>query len=150
MENEDAREEFEQILKFCTTVIAYTPLPDEPPWTTLPLPSLHAKNCILVPQNKHTDPFALGVQYAEELHNTQVCILVPGIAFDMSGTRHGRGGGWYDRFLSELPRTWIRVGVTYSEHMSKTPLVRQSWDEPVDWILIFDTKLFTWKTQKVA
>lgn len=150
MENEDAREEFEHILKFCTTVIAYAPLSDEPDWRTLPLPSLHTKKHFIIPQDKQTDPFHLGTQYAEELHNTQVCVLVPGTAFDMSGTRHGRGGGWYDRFLSQLPRTWIRVGVTHSDRISNIPLMRQSWDEPVDWILIFDTKLSSWKIQKVA
>jgi 5,10-methenyltetrahydrofolate synthetase len=39
-------------------------------------------------------------------------VLVPGLVFDMSGGRLGRGKGYYDHFLASLPRSMARIGVT--------------------------------------
>lgn len=40
-------------------------------------------------------------------------ILVPGLAFDRSGVRLGRGGGYYDRLLAGFHG--VRVGVCFEE-----------------------------------
>lgn len=40
-------------------------------------------------------------------------VLVPGVAFDRSGNRIGHGQGYYDRFLSEVPRSTLLVGLAY-------------------------------------
>lgn len=40
-------------------------------------------------------------------------ILVPGLAFDRSGERLGRGGGYYDRFLVGFEG--LRVGICFQE-----------------------------------
>jgi 5-formyltetrahydrofolate cyclo-ligase len=40
-------------------------------------------------------------------------ILVPGLAFDRSGMRLGRGGGYYDRFLVGFEG--LRVGICFQE-----------------------------------
>lgn len=64
-------------------------------------------------------------------------VLVPGLAFDDEGYRIGYGGGYYDRFLSELrirriPHT--TVGLTFSV-CRPTTLPREAFDLPVDYIL---------------
>ena len=39
--------------------------------------------------------------------------LVPGVAFDRRGHRLGHGHGYFDRFLSRLPRTTPTVGLAF-------------------------------------
>jgi 5-formyltetrahydrofolate cyclo-ligase len=39
-------------------------------------------------------------------------VLVPGVAFDLSGNRIGYGKGFYDRFLKDIPRQ-TRFGLAY-------------------------------------
>ncbi len=67
---------------------------------------------------------------------TPVVILIPGRLFDITGTRHGRGGGWYDRFLAAVPREWFRVGFCYESQFSAAPLLREAWDQPMDAVCV--------------
>ena len=46
-------------------------------------------------------------------------VLVPGVAFDLSGNRIGYGKGFYDRFLKDIPRH-IRFGLAYSFQVLKS------------------------------
>ena len=44
-------------------------------------------------------------------------VLVPGVAFDSSGRRLGRGKGFYDRLLAETNNACIKCGVALEEQL---------------------------------
>jgi 5-formyltetrahydrofolate cyclo-ligase len=51
------------------------------------------------------------------------CAFIPGMAFDHDGFRLGRGGGFYDYFLSQAPSTLFRIGLMFSyQQVPKVPL----------------------------
>lgn len=58
-------------------------------------------------------------------------ILVPGVAFDERCNRLGRGGGFYDRFLSVVPPRVLTVGVAFeAQVVHSVPMDRH--DRPLD------------------
>lgn len=60
-------------------------------------------------------------------------VLVPGVAFDASGGRLGRGGGYFDSFLQTLGKGAIAIGIAYDTQM--VPIVpRAAHDLAVDWL----------------
>ena len=65
------------------------------------------------------------------------CVFVPGVAFDHQGFRLGRGGGFYDRFLSLTPPTLPCIGLMFS--LQKVPLVpREPHDQALRSIITED------------
>lgn len=60
-------------------------------------------------------------------------ILVPGLAFDDSGARLGRGGGHYDRLLAQRRGDSDAVGVTVEERVIESVPVHDH-DQRVDWL----------------
>jgi len=59
--------------------------------------------------------------------------LIPVVGWDRQGTRLGRGGGFYDRLLADLPPT-IRVGLAY-DFQQVASLPRDSWDIALDYVI---------------
>ena len=47
-------------------------------------------------------------------------VIVPGIAFDRQGNRLGRGGGYYDRLLSQLPPNVYKIGICFPYQLVDT------------------------------
>lgn len=62
-----------------------------------------------------------GIRVPSKPHKVELpaldVVVVPGIAFDRSGARLGRGGGFYDRFLKSLPEGTMRVGACFSSQL---------------------------------
>jgi len=82
------------------------------------LPGLYG---ILEPDENHTHPVEAGVI---DFH------VVPALALDRSGFRLGRGGGYYDRFLSGIEGRFFTVGICYNCQLVDE-LPREQWDIPV-------------------
>lgn len=60
-------------------------------------------------------------------------VLVPGLAFDLSGNRLGRGKGYYDELLARLPIGVVRIGVSVDAlHVDSLPI--EDHDQKVAWV----------------
>ena len=47
-------------------------------------------------------------------------VFVPGVAFDRLGARLGRGKGFYDRLLNNLPETCLTIGICFKAQLLKS------------------------------
>lgn len=83
---------------------------------------------IMQPQYEHPELFS------PPSMDEELIVIVPGLAFDRSGGRLGRGAGHYDQFLSqpEVARA-TKIGVCWSIQISQRVPV-DSFDVPMDWI----------------
>lgn len=64
-------------------------------------------------------------------------VLVPGLAFDRKGNRLGRGKGYYDQFLSLLPKQVKRFGLAFDfQVLSRIPV--NDLDVPLDLVVTND------------
>jgi 5-formyltetrahydrofolate cyclo-ligase len=61
-------------------------------------------------------------------------IFVPGLAFTADGRRLGRGRGFYDRLLSTLPESVLRVGLCFDSQLVAA-IPDEPHDESVDLVL---------------
>ncbi|MDR0330924.1 MAG: 5-formyltetrahydrofolate cyclo-ligase [Chitinispirillales bacterium] len=60
-------------------------------------------------------------------------VVCPGVVFDESGARIGRGGGYYDRFLRTLKDGGaFKIGYAFDCQISKTPLPKEEYDVAMD------------------
>lgn len=68
----------------------------------------------------HLQQHAFGMQQPDESAPTIgtdaiTLILVPGLAFDHDGFRLGYGGGFYDKWLRDVPLHVPRIGITHAQ-----------------------------------
>ena len=69
-------------------------------------------------------------------------LLVPGLGFDLKGSRLGRGRGFYDRYLTE--RSVIKIGLAWTEQiLDKIPM--ESHDSQMDFII---TEKYCWDVNR--
>jgi 5-formyltetrahydrofolate cyclo-ligase len=63
-----------------------------------------------------------------------VVVFVPGLIFDCSGNRLGRGIGWYDRLLKQLSNGAVFVALGYDfQIVDEVPT--DTWDERVHYVI---------------
>ena len=93
-----------------------------------------------IPPRASEDPLAEAAKAVVFAGDARTVMLIPGRSFDTLGTRHGQGGGWYDRFLAHVPREWLRIGFCYEEQFSHSPLRRETWDQSMDIVVVTNRK----------
>lgn len=69
-----------------------------------------------------------------ELLSGHAVVLVPVVGWDATGSRLGRGGGFYDRVLAAVPAGVTVVGIAY-EFQEYSSLPRDPWDVAVDFVI---------------
>lgn len=118
--------------------VTYSPLRTEVDWRTMVTLPKGVVYTIL--PRASLDPLKEALSAMEHIGEAPCAILIPGKRFDAHGTRHGQGGGWYDRFLSRVPKEWLRVGFCSEQQFSKDSLIRKSWDQPMDAVVVMGEK----------
>ena len=152
VESIELRELLKAQIPSAHTILFFAPLPDElDVWPMLELSVALGTNCALPfydaekknyvarrLKNLATD-IVIGkfgvrepVATCEEIPLNQFdLVLVPGMAFDLTGNRMGRGQGFYDRILMDV--SGIKCGVAYDfQLLEKIPT--ESHDAKVDFI----------------
>ncbi len=86
----------------------------------------------LVPGAKYGIPEPSG----EKINNEDIidAVVVPGVAFDRSGNRMGRGAGYYDRILSRVPQA-KKIALAYDFQLVDAVPV-EAHDIPMDWVIV--------------
>lgn len=114
-----------------TTVLLYYPLPDEVDVRPLLQMGLQAGHRVLLPvvvgddlelrlyegedslrAGAYNIMEPVGPFFPQEMYDRIQLAIVPGMAFDATGHRLGRGKGYYDRLLPRLTQAY-KVGVCY-------------------------------------
>lgn len=87
-----------------------------------------------LPREIHRLGMSQPVDQGEQVSVAQIDVfLVPGMAFDETGARLGRGGGHYDRVLAIRRKDSEAVGVTVEDRVIEAVPVHDH-DQRVDWL----------------
>lgn len=133
--------ELQKIIDGCQFYITYSALSDEVGTRYIPctFPLLEK----VIPPDHSIDPCAYAEKIKAEFMHQRGCVLIPGRKFDAYGGRRGRGKGWYDKFLSKVPETWIKIGICHAEQFSREKLKLEIWDERMDWVIVKKDSIFS-------
>lgn len=135
------------LFRAAQTVMLYYSLPDEVNTHALVMQLVQSKRVILptiVGQDIVPVEFTGKEQLVEgDFHiaeprnaaytGTFDLIVVPGMAFDASGHRLGRGKGFYDRFLAKHPNV-PTIGLCFDFQLVKE-VPAEPFDKPVDYVV---------------
>ena len=127
--------DLDNILLKYDVLIGYRFLSDEINYLNLEQFKLYKDNIIFIPSNNKNNPFVLANKLTKLNKNKKVCLIIPGQMFNIFGNRKGRGEGWYDKFLSTIPKDWCRIGIIKESKVSFSKIDIKSWDELVDYII---------------
>lgn len=67
--------------------------------------------------------------------NDRIEILIPGLCFDLAKNRIGYGGGYYDRYLSQLDREKFHITALAYEYQIFEAIPTDEYDSKVDLVI---------------
>lgn len=131
-------------------VAFFHPMPQEIDVLKL-LPFFQKKKCPLffprvkgdalewVPVSDLSTPFASGKfgilePVGKSVESVFDWILVPGLVFDQTGARIGRGKGFYDRFLATQGHAF-KIGIGFDFQLSDDPILQKPIDIKMDFVI---------------
>ena len=128
-----------EVFSHALTVMFYMPISGEVDLTPLALSAFEQGKSVCVPRvdwNRHVmSPVEVNSFDDEDMETDERgirtpvtgrpvpireidLVIVPGLAFDTHGRRLGRGGGFYDRFLSTLRGRTTTVGLVFDQQIA--------------------------------
>ena len=101
-------------------------------------PVVHRKAMTVCPyegnKKMHRGKFNIPEPTTEPYQGDIDLILVPGVGFDKTGNRLGRGGGYYDKFIGRIGKKTLLVGVGYDFQLVEE-IPASSWDKRLDYVV---------------
>ena len=132
--------------KAARLVAAFLPIPGEPRISpllenkTVCVPRVRGEKCdlVMLPRDLAEADWRLHGADFDALPAVDFAlvdlILVPGLAFTRDGARLGRGGGYYDRLLANIPARTHRIGVCFAAQILAT-LPTEPHDQRVERVI---------------